>query len=504
MHGKTIERIAIIGGGTAGWMAAALFARLLGPLGTRIRLVESEEIGTVGVGEATVPTIQLFNRLLGFDERDFVARTQGSFKLGIEFRDWGGPGHAYFHGFGDFGAEIEGIAPHHHWLKLRMEGDGTSHEAYSFPTVAARMGRFAPPPDDPASSASYYNHAYHFDAALYARYLRDYAEGRGVERIEGRVVDVARRAGDGFIEAVVLADRRRVEADFFVDCTGFRALLIGEALGVGYEDWRGWLPCDRAVAIPCARGGPLTPYTIAAAKKAGWRWRIPLQHRVGNGYVYCSAHVSDDEAAVALRADLEGSALAEPRLLRFAAGRRKAFWSKNCVAIGLAAGFLEPLESTSIQLIQNGLTRLIEYFPDADYAPAMIAEYNRITANEYARVRDFLILHYAAAGRRDAPLWRACAAMSLPDELKHKIDVFVSTGRVPMLTEESYAEPSWVAIFLGNGAAPRRYDPLVDRIDSAALAQGMRRRREEIQRIAEAMPTHEAFIERLCPAPAAA
>lgn len=504
MLAKPIRRVAVIGGGTAGWMAAALFTRLLAPMSVNIRVVESEEIGAIGVGEATVPAIQIFNGLLGFDERDFVARTQGSFKLGIEFRDWLRPGHAYFHGFGDYGDSIEGVAPHHHWLKLRALGDQTSHAAYSFPTVAAHLNRFAPPPDRPVSDAPYYKHAYHFDAMLYARYLRAYAQARGVERIEGKVVDVALRGEDGFVENARLSDGRRIEADLFVDCTGFRGLLIAQALGAGYEDWRRFLPCDSAVALPCERHEAMTPYTIAAAKEAGWRWRIPLQHRVGNGYVYCSEHVSDEDAEAALRRDLEGAALAEPRLLRFTAGHRKAFWVKNCVAIGLAAGFMEPLESTSIQLIQNGLTRLIEYFPDTSFDPAIIAEYNRITANEYARIRDFLILHYCAVARRDSELWRRCGAMQIPDELRHKMDVFASTARVPMLAEETYSEASWVAIFLGNELLPRRYDPLIDRVGEDALKLGMRRRREAIRRLAEAMPAHEDYIGRVCPAPAAA
>jgi tryptophan halogenase len=477
-------------------MAAAVLARFLEPQGTMIRLIESEEIGIVGVGEATVPVIQVLNGLLGIDERDFMKKTQATFKLGIEFRDWSRLGNVHFHFFGDFGAHIEGIAPHHHWLKLRQLGEATPIGDYSFPYVAGKLGRFAPPASDPGSLAASYKHAYHFDAGLYARYLRANAEGRGVRRTEGKVVDVQLRGEDGFIQVLTLESGERIEADFFIDASGFCGLLIEQALQTGYEDWSQWLPCDRAVAVPCERAGGLTPYTLSTARTAGWQWRIPLQHRTGNGYVYCSRFVSDDEAANTLLEHLDGRSLAEPRLLRFTTGRRRKFWNRNCLAVGLAGGFMEPLESTSIQLIQTALARLIEMFPDSNFDQTLIDEYNRVTSHEFERIRDFLILHYCATERADSPLWSYCRAMSVPDSLQHKIEVFRSCGRVPLYSEESYQEPSWVSIFLGQHVYPKRYDPLVDNIDTERLKRGLLHRRNSIRKLAEGLPTHRDFIAR--------
>ena len=492
-----IRKIAVVGGGTAGWTAAAVLARFLQPQGTVIRLIESEEIGIVGVGEATVPVIQALNGLLGIDERDFMKKTQATFKLGIEFRDWSRLGNVHFHFFGDFGANIEGIAPHHHWLRLRQLGDTTPLGEYSFPYVMGKLARFAPPTGDPLAS---YKYAYHFDAGLYARYLRANAEGRGVRRTEGKVVDVELRGEDGFIRALTLDSGERIDADFFIDASGFRGLLIEQALKTGYEDWSDWLPCDRAVAVPCERAGELTPYTSSTAREAGWQWRIPLQHRTGNGYVYCSRFVSDDEAARTLLDTLDGRALAQPRLLKFTTGRRRKFWSRNCVAVGLAGGFMEPLESTSIQLIQTALARLIEMFPDSNFDPVLIDEYNRVTSHEFERIRDFLILHYCATERADSPLWNHCRTMGIPDSLQHKIQVFRSSGRVPLYSEESYQEPSWVSIFLGQHVYPKRYDPLVDSIDTERLKRGLLHRRNSIRKLAEGLPAHTDFIARHCAA----
>jgi tryptophan halogenase len=494
---QAISRVAIIGGGSAGWMAGAALANTLQGK-CRAVLVESEEIGIVGVGEATIPPLKLFNAQLGIDENDFMKATQGSFKLGIEFVDWARKGHRYMHPFGQFGADFDSIPVHQYWLRARSHGDDSELGDYSLACVAARRGRFSRPTRDPRLVQSTFDYAYHLDAALYARYLRKYAEQRGVERIEGRVEKVELDSESGLIEAVQLADGGRVEADFFIDCTGFRGLLIEQALKTGYEDWTHWLPCDRAVAVPSAPGGDFTPYTRSTAQAAGWQWRIPLQHRVGNGHVYCSRFIDDDNAADTLLSSLDGDPLAEPRFLRFTTGRRKKFWNRNCVAIGLSAGFMEPLESTSIHLIQSAISRLLALFPDRSFDPLLEQEYNRITINEYERVRDFLVLHYHATEREDSELWRYCASMPIPDELQYKIDHFRRYGRLVTEGLELFQNPSWLAVHIGQFNWPERYDPLVDEragIDAEKRLAGLRR---VIGEAADAMPGHREFIDRNC------
>ena len=498
MADASIRSFLIVGGGTAGWIAAAVLSRLVDPARTRITLVESDEIGIVGVGEATVPVIRTLHGLLGIDENAFVAATNGSFKLGIEFRDWGERGNVHFHGFGDYGDTIEGVAPHHHWLRLHNAGDEAPIEDYSLPCALGRRGRFAPP----APQASDFNYAYHFDA-LYARFLRQLSTARGVTRVEGRIVASARHGESGDIASVTLADGRVLEADFFVDCSGFHGVLTEQALHTGYEDWSHWLPADRAVVVPTSRAGPPTPYTISTAQAAGWQWRIPLQHREGNGHVYSSRFIADDAARETLLANVHGEPLAEPRVLRFVTGRRRKAWNHNCLALGLAGGFMEPLESTSIQLIQTAIARFMEFFPDRNADPAIRAEYNRLCANEFERIRDFLILHYCLS-RRSEPLWRHCREMALPDTLAARIELWKASGKISLGSEESYFEPSWVSIFLGNHVLPRRYDPLIDRIPLEALRRGMEARRRAIAQAAERTPPHEAYIQRFCPMPRAA
>jgi tryptophan 7-halogenase len=496
-----IRRVVIVGGGTAGWMAAAALSKYLGPL-IDIRLVESDEIGTVGVGEATIPQLRIFNAVLGLDEDDFLANTQGTFKLGIEFRDWARLGDRYIHTFGVVGANLGQIPFHHYWLRGRALPGAQELWAYSVNAAAAYAGKFARVEklgDSPVQGLAW---AFHFDAGLYAAYLRAYAEKRGVARIEGKIVSTALSEPDGRIASISLHSGAVIEGDLFIDCSGFRGLLIEDALHTGFEDWSAWLQCDRALAAPCAPVAPLTPYTRATARAAGWQWRIPLQHRIGNGHVYCSAYVSDDEAAATLTANLDGALLAEPRLLKFTTGRRKKFWNKNCVALGLASGFMEPLESTSIHLVQSGVSRLLALFPDRYFAAADADEYNKQMSMEYDRIRDFLILHYKATERDDTPFWNYCRNMAIPDSLAHKIALFEANGRIHREAEDLFAETSWLQVMTGQRIAARGHHPMADVISDAQLAEFLASIRQIIGAWVGRMPTHEDFIARNCAAKA--
>jgi tryptophan halogenase len=505
VNDSRLRNIVIVGGGSAGWMAAAALARAI-EFPIAIHLIESEDIGTVGVGEATVPHLRSFNASLKIDEVEFVRAVSGTFKLGIQFVDWGSIGSRYVHGFGTIGHDYRGLPFHQYWIKLRQLGWAHPLDDYSLNAAAAPAGKFMSGATDvpAASPLSQVAYAYHFDAGLYARFLRRYSEARGVERVEGEIVDVQLRAADGFIESVTLKSGQRIAGDLFIDCSGFRALLIEGALRSGYEDWTHWLPCDRAVAMPSEKTAPATPYTRSTARAAGWQWRIPLQHRVGNGYVYSSAHVGDAEAADTLRANLDGRALAEPRVLRFVTGRRRQMWKRNCVALGLASGFLEPLESTSIYLVQSGIARLIEMLPDRHMEPALRARYNAEAAFEYERIRDFLILHYCATSRRDTGFWQYCGAMSLPSELRARIELFRESGRFYRDSDEFFALPSWVQVMVGQGIIPRSHHPLVDAIGIEDLRRFTDGVRQVIAGCVAAMPTHEQFIDRYCKAPVAA
>jgi len=489
-------RVVILGGGTAGWMTAAALAKLL-PGQADVHLVESEEIGIVGVGEATLPHLREFIRRLGLDEMEFMRQTRATFKLGIDFVDFGAIGERYIHPFGAYGTDIAGVGFHHYWLRMKAAGQVPPICYFSLPIVAARALRFAPVPEGGDFLDSSYSYAYQFDATRMAPMLRAFAEAHGVRRSEGKVVDVERDAESGDI-AALRTDRGDVIAgDLFVDCSGFRSLLIGETLGSPWEDWSQWLPCDRAAALPCtAPEGAIEPYTRATAMPAGWRWRIPLQHRVGNGYVYSSAHLSDDEACSTILGAVEGEPLADPRVLRFRAGRRTRSWDRNVVAIGLASGFLEPLESTSIHLVQQAVTRLVELFPERRIDPADRDAFNTLVDREYDRIRDFLILHYHATRRDDSDFWNHVRTMALPAELARKMALWRDTGRVELYTEGLFLEASWVAVYLGQGVMPHGYDQRADFPPHDRIGQSLSDLETAIRQRVAAWPDHADYLRR--------
>ena len=492
-----IDRVVIVGGGTAGWMMAAAAARFLDDGRRTITLVESDAIGTVGVGEATIPPILQFNALLGIDEAEFLRATQGTFKLGIEFVGWDTGADRYFHPFGTLGRDFEGLNFHQLWLKLRGEPGIGALNDYAMAAVAARAGRFAAPVADPRSPLSGLAYAYHFDAGLYAALLRSRAEAGGVERVEGRIAGVEHDPANGHVARVLLDDGRRVEGNLFIDCSGFRSLLLGEAMGVPFDDWSHWLPCDRAVAVPSGAMAAPPPFTRATAHAAGWQWRIPLQHRTGNGYVYSSAHVSDEVAQRTLLDGLETLATADPRVLSFTAGRRVRLWEGNVVALGLAGGFLEPLESTSIHLIQTGIARLLALFPDRGFSAVERDTYNRLMDDAFRTIRDFVILHYHATRRDDSPFWRQVRTMPIPDSLAEKLALFREKGRLFRYEDDLFSVPSWVAVLIGQNVMPTGYDPIVDALDATRVAETMRRMRAVNQAAARDMPTHSNSLARL-------
>ena len=498
MKPECLQNIVIVGGGTAGWMTAAALAKFLQPKQYRITLVESDVIGTVGVGEATVPHIRYFNEVLGIDENEFMKKTNATYKLGIEFSNWRKVGDAYIHPFGIYGQSHNDISFHHYWLKANQAGDTSNISDYSVGVAAAYAEKFAYPAADSRSLFSKYSYAFHIDASMYARFLREYSCARGVTRCEGKITTVVQHPDTGFIQSVQLDSGEIIAGDLFIDCSGFRGLLINETLGTAFEDWSHWLPCDRAIAVPSAKTSEPLPYTKAIARTAGWQWRIPLQNRTGNGQVYCSHYISDDEVAANLLASLDGEPLANLNYLRFKTGRRITSWNKNCIAIGLSSGFLEPLESTSIYLIQIAIMKLIEFFPYADMDAANTDEFNRELAMEYERIRDFLILHYHATGRDDSAFWNYCRTMQVPESLKYKMDLFREQGHVERYKRGMFLEPSWVAVYLGQGIAANRYHPLADAMDMSQLQQYLRSMRDAITAGVRTMASHSDSIQRYC------
>ncbi len=495
MHRQEVRSVVIAGGGTAGWMAATAIARVLGPRLT-ITLIESSEIGIVGVGEATIPAIANFNRMVKLDEDEFLRHTQGTFKLGIEFADWKSRGHAYMHAFGPVGRDLAYV-PFHHYFLREPDGQAGSLWDYSFNHVAAKNGRFARIEKIPETPLAGLAWAFHFDASLYAAYLSRLAQGMGVRRVDAKIAGALQHP-DGDVRALKLEDGREVEGDLFIDCTGFRGLLIEQALKTGYEDWSRWLPCDRAWAVPTANTGPPQPYTRATARDAGWQWRIPLQHRTGNGHVYCSAQVGDEQARETLLANLDAPALADPRLIRFTTGRRKQLWNRNVVCMGLASGFLEPLESTSIHLIQVSIQRLILLFPNAGDNEERRREYNRAAAAEYEYIRDFIVLHYHVNERAGEPFWDACRNMAVPDSLRHRIELFRETAGIFCAADDLFQLTSWLQVLWGQGVRPRGTHPFVEAVSPRDRATYLRDLRHLVAQAAGKLPAHGDFIAKHC------
>ena len=484
-----------MGGGTAGWMTAAGLAKKFGLSNLKIHLIESEQIGTVGVGEATLPHIRYFNQSLGFDEAEFMRATNATFKLGIQFCDWGRIGDKYIHPFGDFGSSINSVEFYHYWLRYSSNNEPQRLSDYSYPIIAAENGRFQFPDSDHSKIESTFGYAYQFDSSLYARFLRCYAENNGVVRIEGKVINTNQTPETGFISSVKLENGQVLEADLFIDCSGFRGVLIEDTLKTGYDDWTQWLPCDRAIAIPTETQSPTLPYTRATARSAGWQWRIPLQHRVGNGIVYCSQFISDDAAFEELMNNLDGQTLAEPNQLYFKTGKRKKLWNKNVISIGLSGGFLEPLESTSIYLIQEGITALLELFPNQSFAPSDEIEYNRRMDLHFDRVRDFLLLHYVATQRDDSEMWRHFLNLNLPDTLQEKVEAWLCRGYILRYEFGAFLPPSWVAVLMGQNLIPHSYDPRADKISNSDLKSSIEKTEMDVRNAVAHTPDHLSFIQ---------
>lgn len=496
MKDGRIRRVVIAGGGTAGWMAAAAIARTMGRT-VEVTLVESDAIGTIGVGESTIPPLVTYNRLLGIGEAQFMRATQATFKLGILFDDWKQIGHRYFHSFGLTGTDHWSAGFQHFWLYGREKGHAQPYDDYCLELVAALRGKFAHLPGDAT------NYAYQLDSGLYAKFLRRMAEGDGATRVEGKIARVELDGDSGDIAALALDSGDRVEGDLFLDCTGFGALLIEGALHAGYDDWTHYLPCDSAIAIQTENVGPPPPYTRATAHDAGWRWRIPLQHRTGNGIVYCSRYLDRDAALERLLANIEGRTLVQPNFIRFTTGARRKQWYRNCVAVGLSGGFMEPLESTSIHLIQRAILRLIRLFPLRGVSPRDVAEFNEQQDTDMLQIRDFLILHYKATERGDTPFWRQCRDMAIPDSLQHKIELFRETGRVFRKNDELFAENSWVQVMMGQGIVPRAHHPIAEKLRDDELDRLLGTLRDKIAKTVAGMPDHGAYVSQYCGVPRA-
>ncbi|HEY4368914.1 MAG TPA: tryptophan halogenase family protein [Steroidobacteraceae bacterium] len=488
-----LRRVVIAGGGTAGWIAAAALSQQLKGI-LDVTLIESEEIGTIGVGESSIPPMRVFHKLLKIDEQEFMRSTEATFKLGILFDNWRTIGDRYIHSFGRNGKSTWLCEFHHFWLRGLEMGIDSELGDYCFELQAAKAQKFATSPQ------SEINYAYHLDATVYGKFLRRFAEGHGAKRVEGKIKQVRQHPDSGFIEALVLESGQCIEGDFFIDCTGFRGLLIEQTLQTGYEDWSHWLPCDSAVPIQTESVGPPVPYTRAIAHEAGWRWRIPLQHRVGNGLVYCSRYMTDEAATEKLLNDIEGKTLIQPRVIRFKTGRRRQAWNKNCVALGLAGGFLEPLESTTIYVIMTGITRLMQLFPFNGVTQPFIDQYNEEASIELERIRDFIVLHYKATQREDSAFWRDCANMAIPDSLQHRIQMFKESAHAYQAGGELFRVDSWTQVMLGQGIRPQHYHHGTEAVSDQDLRQFLYGLKKSIADAVAKLPSHQDFIDRYCKA----
>ncbi len=494
---EPLKKILIVGGGTSGWMTAAALVAAL-PKNVEIILIESEEIGTIGVGEATVPGIKLFNDHIGLNEADMIKDSKATFKLGIEFQGWGAENSNYFHGFSDYGPSYQGVMAHQFWRKSYEIDKSLKLEDFSITTQLAKQFKFFPPNPDTRSIMHNYNYAYHFDAGLYSLHLRKHCEARGVKRINAKINEVKLSPINGYIESVVLENNEIINADFFMDCSGFKGLLIQKALNTGYTDWSHWLPVNRAFAVPSERFEKIPPYTVSKAHSIGWQWCIPLQHRTGNGIVYSNSFCSDDEAKETLLKNLSNKALKDPMQVKFTTGHANKFWNKNCLAIGLASGFIEPLESTSINFIQNIVTRFLDFYPNKNFSETIIDEFNDMVLTDYKRVRDFIILHYKLNTRTDGELWKYTANMSVPDSLTQKIEIFKETGRISVWEKDLFQDHNWLAVLHGQGITPSSYDPLIDRIPENQILEISRKRKQDILSIIRQVPSHDDFIAQHC------
>ncbi|GAA6137361.1 tryptophan 7-halogenase [Arenicella sp. 4NH20-0111] len=494
MEHNKINKVVVAGGGTAGWMAAASLAKLLGRT-IEVVLVESDDIPTVGVGEATIPTLIQLHELLGINEQEFVSKVNGTFKLGISFENWRDVNEDYIHSFGFTGKDCWAAGFQHFWLKGQKLGLAKEFGQYCGELVAAQQNKFAVTPKQGL------NYAYHIDAGLYAQFLRELAEEHGAKRVEGKIVDVNLNPDTGFIESVGLESAQIVDGDFFIDCSGFRALLIEQALHTGYEDWSHWLPMDSAVAVQTESLTEPIPYTRSIARDSGWQWRIPLQSRVGNGLVFCSRYLSDEDGKKLLMDNIEGAPINEPRVLKFQTGTRRKHWNKNCVAMGLSSGFIEPLESTSIHLIQRSITRLMQMFPYDGIREPDVHEFNSQMASEIENIRDFIILHYNVTNRSDTPFWRFCKSMDIPESLKHRIELFKQTGRVFKVPTELFGENSWTQVMLGQGLMPEQYHPIVNMMDEQELTSFLAGIDQYVTHLVAQLPSHQDFINHYCKAP---